>query len=156
MPERDDEMRRTTDVALGPDRPERSGVLLAFGENLRACRIEAGLSQAVLGQRCFLPADRVSNMEGGRTSPTLTMLLLLAVALDVSIDELTKGLAAPTRQASNEKMLELVARQPGITTDKLAEAIGVPAWYVNQSGHRLRSLGAMLARGCGWEPGVGQ
>jgi transcriptional regulator with XRE-family HTH domain len=153
MPGRDDEMPRTRDVALGPDRPERQAILAAFGENVKACRTAAGLSQAVLAQRCFLAPERISSMERGRVSPTLTVLLLLADTIDVPVAELARDLPAPTRQASTEKIRALVAEQPEITTEKLAEALGVPAWYVTQSGHRLRSLRAILTRGRGWEPG---
>jgi transcriptional regulator with XRE-family HTH domain len=156
MPARDDEIRRTRDVAFGPDRPERQAILLAFGANLKACRTGAGISQAVLAHRCFLAHERISSMEHGRTSPTLTVLLLLANTLGVPVAELTRDLSAPTRQASTEKILALVAEQPEITTEKLADLLGVPAWYVTQSGRRLRSLRAILARGRGWELSSGE
>lgn len=156
MPVGDAELPRARDVALGPDRPERQEILLAFAANLRACRTTAGLSQAVLARRCFLAPDRISSMERGRTSPPLTVLLLLADSVGVPVAQLTKELNAPTRQASTEKILQLVAEQPGITTETLAELLGVPAWYVNQSGHRLHSLQTIHSRGRGWEPRPGE
>jgi len=36
--------RQTRHAAFGPDKRERDDVLIAFGENLRALRVAAGLS----------------------------------------------------------------------------------------------------------------
>lgn len=130
----------TMQVALGPDTPERDGVLLAFGQRLRLCRADAGLSQHALASRCFLRHDHVSRLELGRTEPSLTVLLVLAHATGVTVGELTSELPIPNRQASRAEMRALFAGEPGITTTRLAAATGLPIWYVLQNGRYLRAF----------------
>jgi transcriptional regulator with XRE-family HTH domain len=64
-----------------------------FGKRLREYRTEKGLSQAALaaaveGTGGRLTSNYVSDLERGLKAPTLTMLLKLSRALDVSIVEL--------------------------------------------------------------------
>jgi transcriptional regulator with XRE-family HTH domain len=74
-------------VAVAIDRTERDGVLLAFGQNVKARRVAAGLSK--LASRCFLRRDHVSAFERGVSAPSLIVLRVLADALGVSMGELT-------------------------------------------------------------------
>lgn len=55
----------------------------AFGERVRAARVEAGLSQKTLGERVGLTRTSVTNIESGQQHIPLHMLLLLARALGV-------------------------------------------------------------------------
>ena len=76
-------------AALGPDKPEKDEILLAFGKNLRSLRIAARLSQDKLARRCFLRHDDVSHIERGVRTPSLTMLFMLAHTLGASVAHLT-------------------------------------------------------------------
>jgi transcriptional regulator with XRE-family HTH domain len=139
-------------LALGPDIPEREAILRVFGERLRSLRVPARLSQTELAARCFTSHDRISDLECADTEPRLTVVLMLAHALGVSAGELTDGLPAPTRQAGRAHILALVARQPGISTDELAQALGLPSWYVLRSVLFLQSFGEIVRDPTGWQP----
>src|ERR1700683_363947 len=137
-------------AALGPDKPEKDELLLAFGKNLRSLRVAAGLSQEKLARRCFLRRDDISNFEAGGRTPSLTILLLLAHTLGASVAELTDGLAAPSRTASKSQTLALVASQPGISTLALAEDMEVPAWSGRELILCLEATGEVARQPPGW------
>lgn len=59
-----------------------------FGRALRAARIERGLSQEELAFRAGMSVPYLSNLERGRSSPSLVMMHDLALALDLHIAEL--------------------------------------------------------------------
>lgn len=60
----------------------------AFGEVVRTLRLEAGLSQEELAERCELHRTYISQLERGLKSPTLTTIVALAHALGVPPHEL--------------------------------------------------------------------
>lgn len=64
-----------------------------FGNNLRRCRKAAGLSQEEVGQRASMHRTQVAAAERGERIPRIDTLLRLAGALEVSPDELLKGIA---------------------------------------------------------------
>lgn len=59
-----------------------------FGRNLRALRIESGLSQEKLADLMFVMRNAVSNWESGTRFPDITMLSRLASVLHVPLDAL--------------------------------------------------------------------
>jgi len=67
-------------------------VALRFGNNLRRCRMLAGLSQEELGERASLHRTEIGRIENGETEPRLGTLHILAAALGVSLDRFTEGL----------------------------------------------------------------
>jgi DNA-binding CsgD family transcriptional regulator/transcriptional regulator with XRE-family HTH domain len=136
-------------VALGVDRTERDGVLLAFGQNLKERRRTAGLSQVKLASRCFLRRDHISAFERGVRAPSLILLLVLADGLGVSAGDLADGLPAPTRRAGKAQALALITSQPGIGTAALAESLRLPSWYVTQIVRHLQATGA-ISGPAGW------
>jgi transcriptional regulator with XRE-family HTH domain len=153
MPAGDRRARQVRLVALGPDKPETDGVLLAFGERLKSLRTATGFSLGQLVARCFLRNDHISGLEHGGSASRLTVLLMLAHAIGVSAGEPTSGLAAPTRQAGRAQTLAVIARQPGIGTDALAQSLGLPAWYAAQIVRCLASVGEIASESTGWRHG---
>jgi transcriptional regulator with XRE-family HTH domain len=137
--------------ALGPDNPERDGVLLAFGGNLRTLRAASGLSQERLAVRCFMRREYVSGLERGARAPDLVALLVLAHRLDVRVGDLIDGLPAPVRRVGTAQVLDLVNRQSGISTDALADSLGLPFWYACEIVLYLQSTGAVAPTRTGWE-----
>jgi transcriptional regulator with XRE-family HTH domain len=63
-------------------------ILNKFGENLRKLRKSKGLSQEELTFRADLSKNMVGNIERGEVNPTLTTIVTLANALEVSKAEL--------------------------------------------------------------------
>lgn len=61
-----------------------------FGETLRRMRKERGLSQEALAERAGLATDYLGFIERGENVPTLTVLLKLAMALDIPPSELLR------------------------------------------------------------------
>lgn len=58
-----------------------------FGRNLKRLREAKGLTQQALAERIGLERTSVTNQEAGRQGTPWATLLLLADALDVSLDE---------------------------------------------------------------------
>lgn len=63
-----------------------------FGDNLRRCRKQAGLSQEEVGQRAAMNRTQVAAAERGERLPRIDTLMKLAGALEVSPDELLEGI----------------------------------------------------------------
>jgi transcriptional regulator with XRE-family HTH domain len=61
-----------------------------FGARLRELRLARGLTQAQLAERARSNKPFISNLERGRTTPTLGMLIRLAQALDCRVTDLVK------------------------------------------------------------------
>jgi len=62
-----------------------------FGQRLREARAQRGLSQEALGEIAGYQDRYISNLERAERQPTLTTLVRLATALDVSVDDLLSG-----------------------------------------------------------------
>ncbi|MCW3018878.1 MAG: hypothetical protein JWN10_1186 [Solirubrobacterales bacterium] len=144
--------RQSRRITFGPDKRERDDVLLAFGKKLRPLRVAGGLSQRDLAVRCFMRLDQVSAYERGARVPDLIALLVLGETLGASTRELTEGLAAPLRRAGTAQLLELVTRQPGLSTDAAAASLGLPFWYASTLALYLQSTGAIVLERTGWQP----
>jgi transcriptional regulator with XRE-family HTH domain len=69
----------------------RSPAHAEFGQAIRAIRDRRGVSQESLALQCGLDRTYVSGIERGTRNPSLTNILKLAVALDVSPAELFAG-----------------------------------------------------------------
>jgi len=61
-----------------------------LGENLKRIRTEKGISQGDIARALEMDKSFVSNIENGKTNPTLATIAKLAKAIRVSIDELLK------------------------------------------------------------------
>ena len=73
----------------------RSAAHLAYGRALRELRHECGISQERLAHLSGLDRTYVSGIERGERNPSLTNILKLVDALDISLSELAiraKGL----------------------------------------------------------------
>ncbi len=79
---------------------ERAQLLRAFGANLRRLRetLEPSCSQERLSYATGLHRTEIGRLEQGAVEPRLTTLLILAEGLDVPIDELLRGLIAPSER----------------------------------------------------------
>lgn len=75
---------------------ERDRLLAAFGEKLRAARELRSISQETLAKVARVHRTHIGAMEAGRREPHLTMLLILADALDA--DNLIVGLPVPVQR----------------------------------------------------------
>ena len=72
-----------------------AGMLAAMGPRLRAARERRGVTLTDVSRATGIYLSTLSRLENGRRKPTLEVLLHLAKAYDVSLDELT-GLASDT------------------------------------------------------------
>ena len=61
-----------------------------LGKNLKRIRTKKGISQGEIGRILGVDKGFVSNIENGKTNPTLATITKLAKALGVSSDELLK------------------------------------------------------------------
>jgi transcriptional regulator with XRE-family HTH domain len=77
---------------------ERSGLLVAFGRNLRAEREHRRLSQEAFAALANVHRTHLCALELGQREPHLSMLLILAHALDVKPDTLLHGLRVPVER----------------------------------------------------------
>lgn len=78
--------------------------------NVKLLREGRGLTQQQVAKLASVPRATLANLETGSANPTLTVLVKLAAALGVSLDELT---APPRTAARLYKASELVSRKRG-------------------------------------------
>lgn len=73
---------------------KRDETLAAFGRNVANFRNERGLSQDKLAEGADLDRTYVSGIERGFRNPGIKVVIKLARVLDVSLDDLCKGVSA--------------------------------------------------------------
>jgi len=61
-----------------------------LGKNLKRIRTEKGITQGDIVRKLGVSRSFVSNIENGKTNPTLATIAKIATAVDVSVDELLK------------------------------------------------------------------
>lgn len=67
-------------------------LVIALGENLRACRNRAGLMQEALSRRASLHRTEIGPLERGKRLPRIDTLLKLASGLAIPLGELLGGI----------------------------------------------------------------
>jgi transcriptional regulator with XRE-family HTH domain len=90
------------------DEPERAGLHLA--RNLISLRHARSLTQDAFAAASRLPRSTIANLESGEANPSLAVLVKVASALGVPIDEL---LAAPRAKVRKWTAQEIGSRQRG-------------------------------------------
>jgi len=81
-----------------------------LGRNLTSLRHVRGLTQEALAQASGVPRSTVANLESGDANPSLAVLVKVASALGVPIDEL---LASPGRKVRTWQAADIAAKSPG-------------------------------------------
>jgi transcriptional regulator with XRE-family HTH domain len=61
-----------------------------LGKNLKRIRIAKGISQGEIGRILEVDKGFISNIEAGKTNPTLATITKIAKAIGVSIEKLLK------------------------------------------------------------------
>ena len=84
-------MRIIRVVDRGLARQLKGDLKARFGENMRAARATAGLSQAELSRRTGVQQRYISRIESGRANVTLEMVATLAVAVGEDPNRLLDG-----------------------------------------------------------------
>jgi len=70
--------------------PRRDDPQIGLGKAIRTLRIEANLSQVVLGRRAEIHSTWISHIESGRINPTWGNVRRIAQGLNVSLIELAE------------------------------------------------------------------
>ncbi len=81
-----------------------------LADNIKAIRTARGLSQQQIAKVAGIPRATWTNLESGAANPTLTVLVKVASALEIRLDEL---LAPPRQPARFLRVDELPIRQRG-------------------------------------------
>ena len=74
--------------------PVRDKTLLGFGRNVARYRDERKLSQDKLAEKADLDRTYLSGIERGVRNPGIKVVIKLARALNVTVDQLCKGVDA--------------------------------------------------------------
>ena len=74
------------------EKKDRIKLQKKFGEHLVKLRETKGLTPAELARMCFMERSGIARIETGRTNPSLFVLKKLASGLEISLEELLKGL----------------------------------------------------------------
>lgn len=61
-----------------------------LGENLKKIRSKKNITQTVLAENLGVDKSFISNIENGKTNPTLSTITSIAKALGVSVNDLLK------------------------------------------------------------------
>ena len=100
-------------------------VLRAVGPRLRALRHEAGVTLAELAATSGISVSTLSRLESGARRPTLELLLLLAQAHQVPLDELVGAPAVGDPRIDPEPFTPLTRQAGGIKAFKQIMPVGV-------------------------------
>ncbi|HEY1393801.1 MAG TPA: cupin domain-containing protein [Methylibium sp.] len=92
------------------DEPNEQRVAAHLARNLISLRHARALTQDALANAAALPRSTIANLESGDANPSLAVLLKVAAALGVPIDEL---LAAPRAKVRHWPAADLGSRQRG-------------------------------------------
>jgi len=86
--------------ALEAYKAELTSLLKRFGANVRRIRVakEPRCSQEQLSYATRLHRTEIGRIEQGAVEPRLTTLMILADGLDVTIDELLRGIPTPEQR----------------------------------------------------------
>lgn len=95
-------------------RPDPSEQLSAYlGDNIRSLREARGLTQQQLAKLAGVPRPTWANLESGAANPTISVLVKVAAALQVSVEELLSPPRAAARFFAADR---LVVRKRGLVT----------------------------------------
>jgi transcriptional regulator with XRE-family HTH domain len=61
-----------------------------LGQNLKRIRTQKGISQGAIARTLGIDRSFITNIEGGKTNPTLSTIAKIAKAIGVSVGELMK------------------------------------------------------------------
>ena len=86
------------------------------GERLRERRKEMGISVRELARRVSVSASLISQVENGKTSPSVGTLYAIVSEMDLSLDEVFSGKADPSRRNGGRE-----APSPVVTEDERKE-----------------------------------
>ena len=125
-----------------PDEPQPDDVLAAVGPRLRALRVRGGATLAQLSAATGISTSTLSRLESGQRRPTLELLLPLARAHRVQLDELvgapeTGDPRVHLRPVVHRGMtaIPLTRRPGGIRAYKLLLPAGWPGTELEQQTH---------------------
>ncbi len=103
-----------TDVVAVVSSAGDDGAVDNLGARLRSVRMESGLSLRELARRLGVSPSFVSQMENGKSQPSVATLYAMAQLLNVSIDELFMR-SQPPREPSNAGVVDPIhGRQEGL------------------------------------------
>lgn len=80
--------------------------MTTFGKRLVEMRKKRGLTQQQLCELVGVHVSHISNYENGRSQPTLDTIRRLALALDVTADELVFDPAERRPQVNNKELIK--------------------------------------------------
>lgn len=69
-------------------RPKKVDYKIVVGKQVRRLRVEVGMTQDVLSERCGIYRTYLSRIEAGSANPSLLVLIALSASLGVHISEL--------------------------------------------------------------------
>ncbi|WP_375481239.1 helix-turn-helix domain-containing protein [uncultured Mycobacterium sp.] len=99
-------------------------VLAGVGPRLTALRREQGTTLAALGRQTGISVSTLSRLESGRRRATLELLLPIARAHGVALDDLIR-----TRPADDPRVRGIVTHRDGMTFWRLSRSPGQPTAY---------------------------
>lgn len=67
-------------------------IVKKFGKRVRQLRLERGLTQEGLGDKCGLDLTYIGRIERGEQNSSLVVVATIAKGLGISVEELFKGL----------------------------------------------------------------
>ena len=124
------------------DDPDLGSVLTAVGPRLRALRVQRGATLGQLSADTGISVSTLSRLESGQRKPTLELLLPLARAHQVALDELVDApetgdprIHQRAVQRHGLTMIPLTRRPGGLQAYKIIYPAGWPGGPVEQQTH---------------------
>lgn len=88
---------------------------MTIGEKIKQARIQAGMTQKQLADKCGMADSAIRKYESGRVAPKMGTVKKISAALNVSIRELLKG----TPWGDAQDTMERIANAREVTIERL-------------------------------------
>lgn len=95
----------------------------SLGHNIRKYRTNASLSQDELAELCGCCGSFIGKIENGKSLPSLEMIVKIANALDVTVDQLLLGAPHKSETSIMRDMEERINRLPTATRIEACQSL---------------------------------
>jgi transcriptional regulator with XRE-family HTH domain len=96
-----------------------------IGDRIKAIRKDKGITQTDLALKAGISRTYLADLEGNRYNPSLSILKVIATALNVKLSDIIEGKEKDPELSESYIEVLQSAREAGITPDKLQALIEI-------------------------------
>ncbi|RLA22510.1 MAG: XRE family transcriptional regulator [Gammaproteobacteria bacterium] len=102
-----------------------------IGEGIRRLRAQHKLTQTALAKRAEIPRATLANMEGANSNPSISVVVKVARALGVTVDDLITRRQSPNVTEVDRKDMPVMQQDDGKFSSTRTSPISTPNLQIN-------------------------